>query len=111
MESKQTTSVVDRDDFERRVLESPTPVLVDFRADWCQPCRIIDPVIEGLAAEYGERLAVAKVDIDENAAIAAEYRVRSIPTVMLVAGGTVRQVLVGSRSAQEYRAAVDAVLH
>jgi thioredoxin len=108
---RNETSVVDREDFERRVLQSPTPVLVDFRADWCQPCRMVDPVIEGLAAEYGERLAVAKVDIDENAAIAAEYSVRSIPTVMLVANGAIRRVLVGSRSAQEYRAAIDDVLH
>jgi thioredoxin 1 len=110
MERKEN-SVVDREDFERRVLQSPTPVLVDFRAEWCQPCRIVDPVIDGLAAEYGERLAVAKVDVDEHAALAAEYAVRSIPTVMLVADGAIRRVLVGSRSAHEYRAAIDDVLH
>ena len=110
MERKEN-SVVDREDFERRVLQSSTPVLVDFRAEWCQPCRIVDPVIDGLAAEYGAQLAVAKVDVDENAALAAEYGVRSIPTVMLVADGAIRRVLVGSRSAEEYRVAIDDVLH
>ena len=97
-------------DFDRRVLEAPTPVLVDFSAEWCTPCRVIEPVIERLAQEYDGRLAVAKVDIDTSPEIAAKYHVRSVPTVMLIAGGAVQQVLVGSRSAQDYRTAIDAVL-
>lgn len=97
-------------DFDRRVLEAPTPVLVDFSAEWCTPCRVIEPVIERLAEEYDGRLAVAKVDIDTSPEIAAKYHVRSVPTVMLIAGGAVQQVLVGSRSAQDYRTAIDAVL-
>ena len=96
--------------FETEVIQSDVPVLVDFSATWCTPCRVIEPTIRNLAAEYGGRLAVAKVDIDEQAAIAAEYRVLSVPTVMLIAGGAVQQVLVGSRSAQDYRTAIDAVL-
>ena len=98
-------------DFDRRVLEAPTPALVDFSAQWCAPCRAIEPVIDGLAAEYGERLAVAKVDIDASPELAAKYRVRSVPTILLIADGQVQQVLVGSRSPQEYRAAIEAVLH
>jgi thioredoxin 1 len=98
-------------DFDRRVLEAPTPALVDFGAEWCTPCRVIDPIIDRLAAEYGERLAVAKVDIDASPELAVKYHVRSVPTVMLIAGGKVQQVLVGSRSPQDYRAAIEAVLH
>jgi thioredoxin 1 len=71
---------------------------------------VIEPVIERLAQEYDGRLAVAKVDIDTSPEIAAKYHVRSVPTVMLIAGGAVQQVLVGSRSAQDYRTAIDAVL-
>jgi thioredoxin 1 len=110
MTNKDAFSVASRDEFDRRVLQAQTPVLVDFSAEWCGPCRAIEPTIRSLAAEYGDRLAVAKVDIDEQAALAAEYHVRSVPTVMLIAGGAVQQVLVGSRSAQDYRTAIDAVL-
>jgi thioredoxin 1 len=98
-------------DFHRRVLEAPTPALVDFGAEWCTPCRVIDPIIDRLSAEYGERLTVAKVDIDESPELAVKYHVRSVPTILLIAGGQVQQVLVGSRSPQEYRAAIDAMLH
>ena len=97
-------------DFDRRVLEAPTPVLVDFSAEWCTPCRVIEPVIDKLAEEYDGRLAVAKVDIDASPDLAVKYHVRSVPTIMLIAGGDVQQVLVGSRSAQEYRAAIEALL-
>jgi thioredoxin 1 len=107
-QSKRTVTAAD---FDRRVLEAPTPALVDFSAEWCVPCRVIDPVIDRLAEEYGERLAVAKVDIDQSPDLAVKYHVRSVPTVMLIAGGKVQQVLVGSRSPQEYRAAIDALLH
>lgn len=102
---------VTESDFTQRVLLSPKPVLVDFWAAWCGPCRAISPILESLAEDYGDRLTVAKVDVDANEALAREYRIRSIPTVMLVADGEIRRMLVGARSAQEYRDGVEALLH
>ena len=110
-EKSELLLTVDSADFAQKVLESPKPVLVDFWAPWCGPCRALAPILESLALDYEDRVTVAKVDIDENSELAAEYRVRSIPTVMLVAGGEIRRVLVGARSAQEYRDGVEALLH
>ena len=98
-------------DFATAVLGSPQPVLVDFSAEWCGPCRAIEPVMEALATEYAGRVTVAKVDIDSSPAIAARYGVRAVPTVMIVANGEVDRVLVGARPPQEYRAGLDRVLH
>ena len=102
---------VGENDFERVVRESPQPAVVDFSAAWCGPCRSIAPVIEGLADDYSGRVTVATVDIDDNPRLAAQYGVRSVPTVMLFAGGDVKRVLVGARSAQEYRSSIDELLH
>jgi thioredoxin 1 len=112
MEHKKTELLtVSESDFERLVLRSPQPAVVDFSAVWCGPCRSIAPVIEGLAGEYSDRVTVATVDIDDNPRLAAQYGVRSVPTVMLFEGGDVKRVLVGARSAQEYRAGIDELLH
>ncbi len=111
--SKEPTALlsVGESDFERLVLESQQPAVVDFSAAWCGPCRSIAPVIENLAKDYADRVTVATVDIDDNPRLAAKYGVRSVPTVMLFAGGDVKRVLVGARSAQEYRSNVDELLH
>ena len=85
-------------------------LLLNMWGVWCGPCRSIAPVIEGLAAEYANRVTVATVDIDDNPRLAAQYGVRSVPTVMLFAGGDVQRVFVGARSAQEYRAGIDELL-
>jgi thioredoxin 1 len=92
------------------VLDAPRPTVVDFSAAWCGPCRSIAPVIEGLASDYAGRVTVATVDIDDNPRLAARYGARSVPTVMLFAGGDVKRVFVGARSAREYRAGVDELL-
>ena len=110
-EEKLALLTVGEGDFEHRVLEAEQPAVVDFSAVWCGPCRSIAPVIEGLANEYANRVTVATVDIDDNPRLAAKYGVRSVPTVMLFAGGDVKRVFVGARSAQEYRAGIDDLLH
>ena len=109
--SDQEPMAVTNATFDETVLSAPHPVLVDFGAEWCGPCVAVAPVIPGLALEYADRLTVATVDVDSDPQLAARYGVRSLPTVMLVEGGAVRRVLVGARSGQEYRAAIDDVLH
>ena len=112
MEKEETALLtVGESDFEQRVLQSAQPAVVDFSAVWCGPCRSIAPVIESLANDYADRVTVATVDIDDNPRLAARYGVRSVPTVMLFAGGGVKRVLVGARSAEVYRAGIDDLLH
>jgi thioredoxin 1 len=98
-------------DFQNRVLESPRPVLVDFSAEWCGPCRAIEPVIEALASEYAGRVTFAKIDVDASPRLAARYGVRAVPTVMVVANGEIDRIFVGARPLQEYRAGIDQALH
>ncbi len=100
---------VNPDDFDKEILASDRPVLVDFWADWCQPCHMLAPTIDEIAAEYGDRIKVVKVDIDANRDAATRYEVNSIPTVMLFDGGEARARLVGVRPRDEYAAAIDAL--
>lgn len=88
---------VTADDFEREVLASDVPVLVDFWAAWCPPCRLIAPVLDELAERHDGRLKVAKVDVDADPGLAATYRVSGIPTLILFENGTPSQTLVGAR--------------
>jgi thioredoxin len=110
METNKRLLTVDEANFERQVIETHRPALVDFSAEWCGPCRAIAQTIEGLAEDYADRVTVAKVDIDESPQLAARYGVRSVPTVILFSGGDVRRVYVGARSGREYREGVDALL-
>jgi len=82
--------------FEQEVLQSTTPVLVDYWAEWCRPCRAVAPVVAAAAAQYDGRLKVAKLNVDESDGIPARYGIRSIPTLMLFVNGQVAATQVGS---------------
>ena len=82
--------------FQAEVIESETPVLVDFWAPWCGPCRRVSPVVEEIAAEKGEALKVVKLNIDENQQTAVKYNVMSIPTLMVFKGGELQKTVIGA---------------
>ncbi len=90
-----TTAVTD-DNFEANVLKSELPVLVDFWAEWCAPCRAIAPILEEVSRDKGDRVTVAKINIDENPGVPSKYGVRGIPTLMLFKGGQLAATKVGA---------------
>lgn len=94
-------------DFVDEVLNSDTPVLVDFWAEWCGPCHALSPVIESLSDDYDGRVKVAKVDVDANRQVASQFGIRSIPTVMLFDRGQVVDTFVGVRPKSDYAASLD----
>lgn len=83
--------------FDKEVLQAQVPVLVDFWAEWCGPCRMLAPTVEALAREYAGRVKVAKVNVDENVATASRFRIQGIPTLLLFKEGQVREQLVGTQ--------------
>ena len=95
--------------FEQEVFGSNGPILVDFWADWCQPCRIVGPTIDELAGDYAGRVKVAKLDVDANPDVAARLGISSIPTIMLFEDGRVVRKFVGVTPKHEFADALDAV--
>ncbi len=93
--------------FSSEVLESDLPVLVDYWADWCGPCKMIAPILDDVAAGYAGRLKVAKVDIDQNQQTPARYGIRNIPTLMLFKGGNIVATQVGALSKSQLTAFID----
>jgi len=102
--------IVTEKNFESEVINSPIPVLVDFWAPWCGPCRMLAPVIEEIAKEYEGKIKVCKVNTDENANLAGKFTIISIPTVIIFKNKLVVQTLVGFRSKAEFKKVVDNVL-
>jgi len=84
------------DNFEKEVINSDKPVLIDFWAVWCGPCKIIAPVVEELAAEYEGKVKVGKLDVDENQQASIKYGVRSIPTLLIFKNGKVKDTIIGA---------------
>lgn len=90
------TVTIDKNNFQSDVLQASEPVVVDFWAEWCGPCKMIAPALEEIATELSGKVKVAKINIDENPELAAQYGVRSIPTLMLFKGGEVADMKVGA---------------
>lgn len=101
---------VTEDTFEQEVLRSDLPVLVDFWAEWCGPCRMVAPVVEELAGEYAGRLKVTKVDVDDNQRLAVRYSVMSIPTLGVFRGGEMIERIIGYMPKGELKRRVDGAL-
>ena len=91
------TKTVTDSTFDADVLGSDKPVLVDFWAEWCGPCKMVAPVLEEIASEHGDKITVAKVNIDENPEIARRYQIMSIPTMSVFSGGEVVKSIVGAK--------------
>lgn len=96
--------------FKNEVLESAVPVLVDYWAEWCGPCKMIAPILDDVAKEYAGRLKVAKLNIDDNQKTPGEYGIRGIPTLMLFKGGSVEATKVGALSKSQLTAFIDSNL-
>ena len=96
--------------FDQEVLKSDVPVLVDFCAPWCGPCRAIAPVVDELANEYADRLKVAKCNVDDNPKTPSRYGIRAIPTLIIFKGGNVSEQITGAVAKSQIAAAVDKVM-
>lgn len=101
--------VLTQENFAKEVLQSSQPILVDFWAEWCGPCKMLAPILDELAQEYDGRIRIGKVNIDEHQALAAEYGIHSIPTLLLFRGGQVADQIVGLRSKRDLKASFERV--
>ncbi len=106
MSIKQVSS----DSFEADVLKAGSPVLVDYWAEWCGPCKMIAPILDEVSRDYADKLDVAKVNVDENQEIATKYGIRGIPTLMLFRNGAVVATKVGALSKSQLTAFLDSNL-
>jgi len=109
MSSENVVTLTDAD-FDEEVLNSPMPVLVDFWAEWCGPCRMVAPIVDQLADDYVGRFKVCKLDIDGNREAPQKLGITSIPTLMMFTGGTPAKTIVGAKSKMDIKAEMDDVL-
>ena len=106
MSSPEIRHVTD-DSFDPEVLKSETPVLVDYWAEWCGPCKMIAPILDEVSKDYGGRLQIAKLNVDENREVPAKFGIRGIPTLMLFKGGQLAATKVGALSKAQLTAFLD----
>ncbi len=109
IQSEHTSTFTD-ENFQREVLQAETPVLVDFWADWCPPCKALTPTIDELAMDYVGRVKVGKVDVDSNREVSEKFGVQSIPNIVLFKNGEVVRRFVGLTSKKELAAALEGAL-
>jgi thioredoxin 1 len=102
-------SALTQDNFDKEVLQSATPVLVDFWAEWCGPCKMIAPLLDELADEYQGKIKIGKVNIDEQQELATKYGIRAIPTLLVINKGQVAEQMVGAKSKRDLKASLDRV--
>lgn len=95
--------------FQAEVLESKLPVLVDFWAEWCAPCRIVSPIVEELATEYGDKLKVGKLNVDQNQ-ISSKYGIMSIPSLLIFKDGQVVKTMIGAQSKDNFKKEIDSII-
>lgn len=93
---------ITNDTFQESVLKAETPVVVDFWASWCGPCRMVAPIMEELADDFEGRIKVAKVNVDDQGELAAQFRIMSIPTILIFKNGQIAEKIVGARSKGEF---------
>lgn len=98
------------DTFEKEVLQSDVPVLVDFWAEWCQPCKMVAPIVEEMASEYSGKIKIGKVNVDENTKTPSMFGIMSIPTLIVFKGGKPNQTMIGVQPKDVFKKNIDSAL-